>query len=196
MNLFNDIEDNCNPYIRKRNIPKTNMKIPFFTLSLAVSALAQGQGAPDEFIQRFDRAFDYTIALAHAMPESGYDYKPVDSVFTFAEQLNHAVHTIARHTEKYYLEQLSDDINDRYDPDLLDKSTLLSRIEQTRTDVKAVLLSMPTSHWNDKTIAFFSGDFSTGHFFQILLDHMTHHRGMAIIYLRMQGIRPPRYVGW
>ncbi|MEM6517680.1 MAG: DinB family protein, partial [Bacteroidota bacterium] len=28
------------------------------------------------------------------------------------------------------------------------------------------------------------------------IDHVTHHRGQATIYLRMNGIKPPDYIGW
>lgn len=172
------------------------MKWLFIPILMTISIATRAQGAPEEFLERFHRAFDYTAAVAEAMPGEAYHFTPVDSVFTFAEQINHAIKTVARHTEYYYVGALSKDINERYASEGLTKSQIMERIERTRRDVDAVLRSMPASDWDEKTIAFFSGDFSTGHFFQILLDHMTHHRGMAITYLRMQGIKPPQYVGW
>lgn len=27
-------------------------------------------------------------------------------------------------------------------------------------------------------------------------NHLAHHRGQMIIYLRLQGIKPPAYTGW
>jgi uncharacterized damage-inducible protein DinB len=30
----------------------------------------------------------------------------------------------------------------------------------------------------------------------LLNDHQTHHRGQLIVYLRLNGIKPPKYIGW
>ena len=32
--------------------------------------------------------------------------------------------------------------------------------------------------------------------FQLLLDHITHHRSQLVLNLRLCGIKPPRYIGW
>ncbi len=30
----------------------------------------------------------------------------------------------------------------------------------------------------------------------LMNDHLTHHRAQAIVYLRLNGVMPPKYVGW
>jgi uncharacterized damage-inducible protein DinB len=30
----------------------------------------------------------------------------------------------------------------------------------------------------------------------LMHDHHTHHRGQIIVYLRLNGLKPPKYVGW
>ncbi|WP_374662973.1 DinB family protein [Parasegetibacter sp. NRK P23] len=30
----------------------------------------------------------------------------------------------------------------------------------------------------------------------LLSDHQTHHRGQLLVYLRLCGLTPPKYVGW
>jgi len=30
----------------------------------------------------------------------------------------------------------------------------------------------------------------------LLNDHQTHHRGQLVVYLRLNGIKPPAYIGW
>nr|NIM13383.1 DinB family protein [Candidatus Aminicenantes bacterium]NIM80034.1 DinB family protein [Candidatus Aminicenantes bacterium]NIO82289.1 DinB family protein [Candidatus Aminicenantes bacterium]NIQ68157.1 DinB family protein [Candidatus Aminicenantes bacterium] len=32
--------------------------------------------------------------------------------------------------------------------------------------------------------------------FMTIRDHVAHHRGQMVIYLRLKGIKPPQYVGW
>ncbi len=33
-------------------------------------------------------------------------------------------------------------------------------------------------------------------FLNLIEDHQTHHRGQLIVYLRLNGIKPPSYIGW
>ncbi len=149
-----------------------------------------------EFIEKYQRAFQYTLDVAEAMPAARYDYRPSDSIFTFAEQVNHAVRTVGRHTSTYYLnlDSIRPDLN--MDKDITGKAPLIEGIRHMESAILAILINIPDSEWTEREIEFFSGTFPLDHFFQILLDHLTHHRAMAIVYLRMQGITPPRYVGW
>lgn len=167
-------------------------------LNMAIFPRANGQtnGVPQVFLDRFDRAFEYTQAIAQAMPDSLYGFKPNEEIFSFGKQLQHGVKTVVRHTENYYLKQLSDDIDSRYSNDELDKEGVLTQLKLAHDEVRSVLRDMDAAQWNSE-VEFFSGTFPAWHFFQILLDHLTHHRAMAIVYLRINGIAPPvRYVGW
>jgi len=48
----------------------------------------------------------------------------------------------------------------------------------------------------DEQVEWFSGPISKRRIGLLIFDHATHHRAQAIMYLRMKGIEPPRYVGW
>lgn len=172
------------------------MILSFLNFALFPLANAQTNGVPQVFLDRFDRAFEYTEAIAQAMPDSLYGFKPKEEVFSFGKQIQHGVKTVVRHTENYHLKQLSDDIDKRYSNDALDKEGVLAQLKLAHAEVRRVLVEIDTTQWNSD-VEFFSGTFPTWHFFQILLDHLTHHRAMAIVYLRINGIAPPvRYVGW
>ena len=45
-------------------------------------------------------------------------------------------------------------------------------------------------------VDFFAGPKTRSQIIQLVDDHHTHHRAQLIIYLRLLGIKPPRYVGW
>ncbi len=47
-----------------------------------------------------------------------------------------------------------------------------------------------------ETVEFFAGPKSKLQILNLLLDHVTHHRGQIIVYLNLKEIEPPRYVGW
>lgn len=41
-----------------------------------------------------------------------------------------------------------------------------------------------------------AGRMSKLQFINLLNDHQTHHRGQMMVYLRLNGIQPPEYMGW
>ncbi|MDF1517561.1 MAG: DinB family protein [Lutibacter sp.] len=45
-------------------------------------------------------------------------------------------------------------------------------------------------------VAFFSGPKSKLQILNLLQDHVTHHRGQLVIYLNLNGVVPPKYIGW
>jgi uncharacterized damage-inducible protein DinB len=48
----------------------------------------------------------------------------------------------------------------------------------------------------DTMIDFFAGPMKKRRVFFLLTDHVTHHRGQLVVYLRLNDITPPRYRGW
>jgi uncharacterized damage-inducible protein DinB len=45
-------------------------------------------------------------------------------------------------------------------------------------------------------VNFFAGNLTRWQIFELMHDHHTHHRGQIIVYLRLNGFKPPKYVGW
>jgi uncharacterized damage-inducible protein DinB len=48
---------------------------------------------------------------------------------------------------------------------------------------------------NEK-VDFFAGQMTRRRILLLLTDHVTHHRGQLVVYLRLNNIKPPRYRGW
>jgi uncharacterized damage-inducible protein DinB len=48
----------------------------------------------------------------------------------------------------------------------------------------------------DEMVDFFAGPMTRRRIFLLMTDHVTHHRGQLVVYLRLNGIEPPRYRGW
>jgi len=145
-------------------------------------------------------AKEYTIQVAEAMPAEDYGFKPSDSVRSFGEQMTHIgmstsmiLHTFIKGEEMKM---------DMAEMGKLEKSIGASKKETIKLlnsafdDAIASLNKMDQSDL-DKTFVFiFSPDkpeFTNQQGFLFLRDHGTHHRGQAIIYLRMKGIKAPSY---
>lgn len=163
--------------------------VPFLFTFLSFLSAAQTDTA---YIQKFERALDYTAKVAHSMPDSLYDFRPTDEVFTFGKQLHHGLNTVLRHYHNYYLKS-SNAQRSQVESSSQKEVTLL--IDSVAHTLIPRLKSMDAEDWQEP-VEFFSGTFPAKRFFQVLLDHLTHHRAMAIVYLRLNGIPPPRYIGW
>ena len=46
------------------------------------------------------------------------------------------------------------------------------------------------------TKSFFAGPMSRRQIIALMHDHHTHHRGQLLVYLRLNGIKAPKYRGW
>ena len=46
------------------------------------------------------------------------------------------------------------------------------------------------------SVTFFAGPMNRLQIINLLNDHQTHHRAQVLVYLRLNGIKPPDYVGW
>ena len=64
-----------------------------------ISAVAQKDNFLKEYLERWEHSRTYLIALAEAMPESNYDYKPTPPEMTFAEQLMHIAEAMDWHAQ-------------------------------------------------------------------------------------------------
>jgi uncharacterized damage-inducible protein DinB len=45
-------------------------------------------------------------------------------------------------------------------------------------------------------VKFFAGPMNNMQIINLINDHQTHHRGQMMVYLRLNGLTPPKYSGW
>jgi uncharacterized damage-inducible protein DinB len=169
-------------------------KILLFMALLVSSQLITAQSYfQTTFPDVWQRGTDYTIAVLTALPEEHYDYKPLDDVFTFREQ---AVHLIGN------LGYLSGKIEDKQNNFLEGKNVENMGKEEIiillNTAFKYVsdLQARTTSETLNEEITFSGVKMTKENMFYLIRDHMTHHRAQCILYLRLNNIDAPKFVGW
>ena len=167
-------------------------------LALLLSELAQAQ--PGQFSRDFaavwHRATDYTFEVAESMPDSLYGYRPVDSVFSFAEHLLHLEHNLYSLSDRFVAPGEEIDFSPS-NGEALGKPEILTRLRRATDHVQQLLDSLPDTQAQAVAERFWGPDpITQAGIFLLMRDHMTHHRGQLIVYLRLNGIRPPRYRGW
>jgi uncharacterized damage-inducible protein DinB len=173
----------------------------YFYTFLALSLLYQGaeaQSTDTLFIQmahlKLSRAHAYTLELASRMPAEKYGFKPSSRQMTFAEQLLHLSQNLAWLSSSY-LDKKQQNPLTKADARLEQKDSILAVVNRTYDYALRTLGNFRPSELAD-TVSFFAGPMNKLQIINLINDHQSHHRGQLIVYLRMNGIPPPPYVGW
>ena len=148
----------------------------------------------EDFLPVWQRAEAYLLAVAEAMPEEQYSYRPTKRVFTFSEQLLHTANNLNWLTKTYLLEEPMDNTGFRQTDTT--KAAVISYVKEAMAKVTRSYHQLETEEENQSVILFNGLNTNKRRVFLLMRDHMTHHRAQLILYLRMNGIEPPPYVGW
>lgn len=124
-----------------------------------------------------DHSRDYTLAVAEAMPAKEYAFRPVSTVWNFGELLHHIAYGIAWWEDNYIK-----GVKTEWNP---------PAATMAKADIKTYIEMMYSDLANTVEKTKFNDDALAG--FYATLDHITHHRGQAITYLRCAGQVPPEY---
>ncbi len=169
----------------------------FFLAGIATLAPLQSYSQDSLFLQetlqKWQNATAYTLEVARAMPPERFDFKPADEEKTFGEQLDHIGENMTWLASDYL-------VGKKFEHPLIEKKerTPEERIELLLASLlfaqDAIANTSPDSLAVVKS--FFAGPMSRRQIIALMHDHHTHHRGQLIVYLRLNGIKPPKYRGW
>jgi uncharacterized damage-inducible protein DinB len=131
----------------------------------------------EELLSILENSRNYTLAVAEAMPEKSYDSCPAGAVWGFGELLNHIAYGIEWWQENYVKGNKAD-----WAPPTMknDKKSVTANLGAAYIALQDTISKSPME---DKAVKGFHAT----------LDHITHHRGQAALYLRCRGITPPEY---
>ena len=131
-----------------------------------------------QLLSTIENSRGYMLAVAEAMPEDRYDFKPASAVWNFLELMSHIVYGM-----KWYSENYIQKIKTEWQPPAPHptKAATIKSLEKSfdalKKEVISVVLDEERIH----------GVYTT-------LDHITHHRGQATTYLRCNSIKPAEYI--
>jgi uncharacterized damage-inducible protein DinB len=143
---------------------------------------------------KLGRAAAYTLQVAELMPAENYGYKPALAEMSFGQQLIHLSKNLAWLSGHYLGNKEKSPVREA-DLKLRQKDSIIAVVNRTYNYALAILKEFPPGHLTD-TVSFFAGPMSKLQIINLLNDHQTHHRGQLVVYLRLNGIKPPGYVGW
>jgi len=171
------------------------MKTFIFSIFLFGTVISFGQTEQEEFLERWDHSEEYLLKFVNLMPDSLFGYRPDTSVFSFEEQLHHIIEHLSWITNDYLL---SNDVP--YKRSSFAPLPPQERVAALRTvfqDVREAVLTLDETDLQIRYEFRPAGKaLRTIDLLYLLLDHTTHHRGQLVVYLRLNGLKPPKYVGW
>lgn len=169
-------------------------KIFILFILYASSLMAQQTTPKDAFLEKWQNSKNYLLEIAETMPQEKYKYQPTEREMTFAEQLLHIrgnmlwLGTTYFSEEKFDRNALTENIPET-------KEKIIKEIEKSFDFVhQKVAQTQPDDFVIE--VDFFAGRKSKLQILNLLQDHVTHHRGQLIVYLNLNELKPPRYVGW
>ena len=175
---------------------KQIFKLTTIMLFTSVSSLmAQENSFIKDYLVRLENSRKYLILVAETMPEKQYNYKASPESLSFAENLMHIGYAIDWHSQSLLGERASRDWKTDTIFKVANKSKvkMLSTINKTFDEAITLIKQFDISKFNDE-LDYFGLKRTKRQIFLLLADHITHHRGQMIVYLRLNGISPPRYV--
>ena len=148
-----------------------------------------------ELMDEISLARACTVECAEAMPEDHYGFRPVAEERSFGQQMVHIAESVRSLFEVF--------VQDKTQPTVM-FSEAGKEVVKSKADVLALLReSFTYAHRGaadltdvdlDLRVQFLENrPFSKGRVVHFLLDHATYHRGESAVYMRLKGIRPPRY---
>lgn len=128
-------------------------------------------------LSTLENSRNYTLAVAEAMPENTYNFKPVGGGWNFRELMHHISYGIQWWEENYIIGR---ETSWDQPPAKNDKKEIINYLNSAYSSIKNTVEKQKLTD-----------DAVKG--FHATIDHITHHRGQAVVYLRCQGINPPEY---
>jgi uncharacterized damage-inducible protein DinB len=143
-----------------------------------------------DFVKHWATAKELAVAVAQAMPEADYGFKPNPDEMSFGEQMVHITES-----SYFYCSFLQDQKSPFPEPvkgAKIDKATVVKQLGESfdycgEAIGKLTEVDLDKKHGSENRIVLGRDVVLAA------MTHMAHHRGQAEVYLRLKGIVPPKY---
>jgi uncharacterized damage-inducible protein DinB len=132
----------------------------------------------EQLLSTVENSKNYTLQVAAAMPDKDYHFKPEGAGWNFGELLIHIAYGIQWWQDNYITGKKTD-----WNPPTVknNKKEVVTYLTNAYDTLQKTIKQQPDNEPARNGV-------------HATLDHITHHRGQAVVYLRTHGIEPPEYV--
>jgi uncharacterized damage-inducible protein DinB len=175
--------------------PKIFLTLTLIISSFSTNVIVQQSDFIKDYLERLENSKQYLLLLAEEMPEDKYDFKSTPESMSFEEHLMHIGWAMDWHSQTLLGGRKPRDweTDTELKVDLKSKSEMNLTIDKTFELTTKLITEFDTLKLNDR-INYLGLERTKRQILLLLSDHITHHRGQMIVYLRLNGISPPRYV--
>ncbi len=175
--------------------PLVSMAFLLLGLFMSHNLLAQKSPYIKEYLERLENSKDYLLLVAEKMPEDTYSFKATPDTKSFEEILMHIGWAMDWHCQSLLGDRPARDwkTDTELKPEGKTKTQMLAKIEETFETTIAFIGNFDPSGL-EETLDYFGLTRTKRQILMLLADHITHHRGQMLVYLRLNGITPPRYI--
>jgi len=154
-------------------------------IGLAATGLASDFRAM--FTKHWQVAREFTLAVAEAMPEGDYGFRPTPEQPTFGRLMTH----IAAQNSSSCASAAG--TTPLPEPSVADKETAIRFLAETFNKCVKDLDAMSSGQFDRDVYTFQGEPVLAREALWYTFTHMAHHRGQAEIYLRLKNIKPPAW---
>lgn len=163
--------------------------------SFSSPLLAQQDVFIEEYLERLENSRKYLILVAETMPDDKYDYKATAESMSFAENLMHIGWAMDWHSQSLLGGREARDWNTDMELKVAGKTKeeMITTIDKTFDITIQFITQFDVTRLEEK-LDYFGLNRTKRQVLLLLADHITHHRGQMLVYMRLNGLKPPRYV--
>ena len=179
-----------------KNIKYTLILIAVFILSACMQPVsAQENVFIKEYIERLEQSKAYLILVAETMPEAQYKFRATAESMSFEEHLMHIAWAMDWHSQSLIGGRKARDWNTDtiLKVDNKSKKEMIATIAET-FDTTIHFIANLDLDILDERLDYFGANRTKRQILLLLTDHITHHRAQMLVYMRLNGLQPPRYV--
>lgn len=164
-------------------------------LPFTSSLFAQQNDFIRQYLERLENSKTYLLLVAENMPEGKYEFKATPESKSFAENLMHISWAMDWHSQSLLCGRKARDWETDMELrlDQKSKAEMIATVKRTFDATIELIKVFDISKLNDE-LDYLGLNRTKRQILLLLADHITHHRAQMLVYLRLNGITPPRYI--
>ncbi|MFN5043384.1 MAG: DinB family protein [Bacteroidota bacterium] len=149
----------------------------------------------ESHVIKFKNSKTYTLSIAEKLDTDKFDFNPVKEGMSFKEQLVHIGENIYWLSSIYINEEINPINTNKTRASEMNKEQVLQFLASAY-DYAIKAMSEVDEKTLSKEFNWSGGKMNKFQFLNLIQDHQSHHVGQLIVYLRLNNITPPKYIGW
>lgn len=157
----------------------------------------------EEMVAIMENQKAYTLELMNLMPEDKYNYRPNEEVRSFGELFKHLAGSFQLQQKvlkgEFTTPEKEFPAVQQLEKSEMSKQAIINLISKEMDNMISLMADMNKKELKTSfTFGFIPGApvKTNREIFVFSRDHLTHHRGQATTYLRLNGIKPSAYRPW